>query len=362
MKTTSGSSILNKCAGQCRPILAVISVLGLLSACSKQQEATSSVVRPAVVRADNVAYSAEAIPVYATGVLSRKTEASLSFKVGGIVAEIPVRVGDRVKQGEVLARLRLDEIEARVAQARNGLEKVQRDFARVEKLRADHVATLENLQDAKSAVDEASAGLRIAEFNRDHAVIIAPANGRILRRLAEPDEMVEAGRAVLGFASDDDGWIVRVGIAERDVVRLHPGDKAEVKQDGVDAPSLQAHVAQISEATEPATRTTEIELALEAAPEGGRSGFVVRAVIVPQPVEERPVVTASALIEGVGSKAYLFLVNANATTAQRVQVEVAGIDGERVFLKTLLPRDASIVTSGAEYLQDGSVVEVAKTQ
>jgi len=341
-------------------VLAVVSVLGLLSACSKQEAPASTVARPVVVRAEKVVYSAEAIPVYATGVLSRKTEANLSFKVGGIVDEIPVRVGDRVKQGEVLARLRLTEIDARVSQARSGLEKAQRDLARVEKLRADSVATLENLQDAKTAADEAAANVQIAEFNRNHAVIVAPANGRILRRLAEPDEMAEAGHPVLAFASDEDGWIARVGVAERDVVRLHPGDAAEIKQDGAETASLRARLAQISEATEPTTRTTELELALETAPEGGRSGFVVRAVITPQPVEERPVVAASALIEGVGNKAYLFLVGANTTTAKRVQVEVSGIDGDRVFLKTPLPRDARVVMSGAEYLQDGAAVDVAK--
>jgi RND family efflux transporter MFP subunit len=352
--------IVSLIARQVWVILAVVSAMGGINGCSRKESAASPLTRPAVVRVEKVVYSAEAIPVYATGVLSRKTEANLSFKVGGIVDEIPVRVGDRVKSGDVLARLRLVEIDARVAQARSGLEKAQRDFARVEKLRADNVATLENLQDAKTAVDEAEAGLRITEFNRDHAVIVAAANGRILRRLAEPGEMIEAGRTVLVFASDEDGWIVRAGVAERDVVRLRVGDLAEVKQGGVNAPAIRARIAQISEATEPTTRTTEVELSLDAAPEGGRSGFVVRLMIVPQPVEERPVVAASALIEGVGRKSSLFLVEANASVAKRVQVDVSGIDGERVFLKTLLPRDASIVISGAEYLQDGVPVEASK--
>jgi len=340
--------------------LAVVCLLGVVAACSKKETPAPAVARPVVVRAEKVVYSAEAIPVYATGVLSRKTEANLSFKVGGIVADVSVRVGDSVKKGDVLARLRLAEIDARVAQARNGLEKVQRDLVRVEKLRADNVATLENLQDAKTAVEDAAASVRIAEFNREHAVIVAPADGRILRRLAEPEEMIEAGHPVLAFASDGDGWMVRVGIAERDVVRLHAGDQAEVKSEGVEARSLPARVAQISEATELTTRTTEVELALETGLAGGRSGSVVRVVITPQPVEERPVVLVSSLMEGVGNKAYLFLVQANAMTATRVQVEVVGMDGGRVFLKTPLPREASIVTSGAEYLQDGMAVDIAK--
>jgi len=172
--------------------------------------------------------------------------------------------------------------------------------------------------------------------------------------------MAEAGHAVLVFASDEDGWLVRAGVAEGDVVRLHLGDLAEVKPNGSNVPSIRARVTQISEAAEPATRTTEVELELAAAPGGGRSGFVVRLAIAPQPLEERPVVAASALVEGVGGKAWLFLVDVNAATVKRVAVEIAGIDGDRVFLSTLLPREASVVTSGAEYLQDGTAVDLAK--
>ena len=331
--------------------------LGLMTACSKKEAAAPAVAAPTTVRAEKVVYSSQAIPVYATGVLSRRTEANLSFKVGGIVEEIAVRAGDAVKQGQILARLRLAEIDAHAAQARSLLEKAQRDLARVESLRADRVATLENLQDARTAVESAEAGVQIAAFNRLHAAIVAPSDGRILRRLAEPDEMVEAGHAVLIFASDGDGWIVRAGIAERDVARLHIGDRAQVNE--LTASPLPARVTQISEAAEPATRTTEVELLLEVPPTGGRSGYVVRTVITPQPVTERPVVAASALIEGTAGKAYLFFVEANSTKAKRIQVDVAGIDGDRVFLDTPLPRDASVVNSGAEYLQDGAAVNVA---
>jgi len=340
-------------------LVSVFALLGGSVACTKQSAPAITAVLPTLVRAEEVAYSTEAVPVYATGVLRRKTEAGLPFKVGGLVDEVAVRPGDTVKKGQVLARLRLDEINAHVAQARSGLEKTQRDLIRAEKLRADNVATLENLQDAKTAVTQAEASVRIAEFNLEHAVIVAPADGRILRRLAEPGEMAEAGRAVLVFASDEDGWIVRAGIAERDVVRLQLGNGVEVKADGGTASSVGGRVTQISEAADPATRTTEVEFLLDSAPSGGRSGFVVRAVVTPKPVEARPVVAASALVEGVGNKAFLFLVDAKAVTARRVLVEVAGLDDGRVYLTTLLPRGAKVVTSGVEYLQDGAAVTVA---
>jgi RND family efflux transporter MFP subunit len=335
--------------------------LVLFEGCAKKSAADqSAAARPVIVRAEPVVYSTEAIPVYATGILSRKAEANLSFKIGGIVEEVAVRVGDRVKKGDVLAKLRLTEIDAQVVRARAALEKAQRDLERTEKLRADNVATLENLQDAQTAVDAADASVKIAVFNRDHAVIVAPAAGRILRRFTEPEEMIEAGHPALVFASDDSGWIVRAGIAGVDVLRLQAGNPAEVTIDGLGSERVKALVTQISEAAEAATRTTEVELALETVPVGARSGFVVRAAIRPAPVSERPVVPASALIEGMGEKAWLFLVGKDGSVAKRMQVVVAGIEDTKAYLGTPLPRDSSVVVSGAEYLRDGAAVQIVK--
>lgn len=336
-----------------------ISILGgalLAAGCGKSaSEATATTARAIPVRVVPVVYSERAVPVRATGLLSRKTEAELAFKVGGVIEAVHVRAGDTVTAGQVLAELRLDEIEAQVAQARSGLEKARRDLVRVEKLESNRVATLENLQDARTAVEVADAQLRIAEFNRRYAVIVAPSAGRILTRLAEPSELVGAGKAVLGFASEDDGWLVRVGLADRDVARVRVGDRAEM----VGTDGAVGEVAHVSEATDPATRTTPVEIALGAGlKDGWRSGSVVTVVLQPAPVEPRPVVPTAVLIEGKERKASLYLVEKDTTVARRVVVECETLTETEAYLRTPLPRDARVVVQGGEYLHDGAAVEI----
>src|SRR5215510_8283715 len=73
-------------------------------------------------------------PVHATGVLASKSEVRASFKVGGLVREVAVDEGDTVRAGQVLARLTTTEIDAGVAQAREGLTKAERDRWRTQKL------------------------------------------------------------------------------------------------------------------------------------------------------------------------------------------------------------------------------------
>jgi len=322
-------------------------------------EPPAAALAPLVVEAAPVEFTAEPVPVEIPGVLSRRAEATLSFKTGGLVASVAVRAGDPVKAGQVLASLRLDEIDAQVSAARTALDKAQRDAVRVAALHADRVATLENLQDSQSAVDVAAASLRAAEFNREHSVITAPADGRVLRRLAEPDEIVAAGHAILGFAADADGWLVRAGVPEAEVVRLHPGDAATVAVDG--QPPVPATLTQIAEAADTGTRTVEVEVqpAGPVAP-GQRSGFIVRVSLRPQPGAVRAAVPLAAVVEGRARQAFLYLLSADGKTVRRQSVEIEAIDGPRAYLRTTLAAGTRVVTSGAEFLTDGRSVTVVR--
>jgi RND family efflux transporter MFP subunit len=338
-----------------KTMLSLFLPLALLTGCAKNAPAVVGAPAPIVVRAAPVTYSSAAIPIQVTGVLARRTEAALSFKIGGVLERIDVRAGDAVAKDQVLARLQPDEIEAQVTQARSAAEKARRDLARTERLQAGSVATLENLQDARTALEQAEAQLRSAEFNRLHSVIRAPAAGRILRRSAEPSELVAPGRPILDFASDADGWIVRCGLADRDVARLRLGDPAEL---GVGGGLATGRVTQIADAADAVTRTTEVEIAVDGVPASARSGFITPVTMLPGAVPERPVVPAGALVEGDAGGASLYLLAPGATTVKRLVVEVEALVGPQAYLRTELPHDARVVTTGAEYLRDGATVAI----
>ncbi len=340
-------------------LLAAAGVLLAFAGCTKAP-APVPAAPPTPVELAPVVFSTVAVPVRAPAVLARLLEADLSFKIRGVVDTIAVRAGDAVASGQVLARLKLDEIDAQVAQARSALDKARRDLERVEKLEANRVATFENLQDARTAAEVASAQLQIAEFNRRFAVITAPEAGRILARRSEPGELVESGHAVLIFAADREGWIARAGLSDRDVVRVRFDDRVELGGgDAVGAPCT-GRITHISAAADPATRTTPVEIALDAAPADARTGIVVPVLIHPRPVPTRPVVPASVLIEGVGDTATLFVVEPGTKTARRRQVQVDAIDGESAYLRTPLPPSWQLVVRGAEFLRDGAPVEPVK--
>ena len=329
----------------------------LLCACSRPAAPAGTVAAPATrIQAAAVVLSPRAIPVRAAGVVCRRAEAQLAFKVGGVVREVLVRAGDEVTAGQVLASLDLAEIDAQLAQARSGVEKARRDRDRATELQERNVVSTELAQNAATGLEQAEAALRIAEFNRQHAVVTAPAAGRILRRLVEPNEMVPANKVAVLFASNEEGWIARAGIAERDIVRVRAGDPVGVQAPG--QPRLQGCVVQIAGATDPFTHTTEIEIQLASAPAALRSGSVAELEIQPADVASRPVVPVTALVEGDGRAAHVFLLSADGQAVRRQQVTVETVDCGLAYLATKLPAGARVAVSGAELLREGAPVEI----
>ena len=301
-------------------------------------------------------------PVEVAGVLGWRTERNLAFPVDGIVDQVAVRVGDVVTRGQTLAALKLDEVEARLQQAKAAQEKAQRDLQRAESLLASAVISTEEVQNARTALDQAGAQVGAMAFLRRHAVLEAPADGRILRRMAEPDQLVAAGQPVLGLADDGAGWLVRVALSARDVMRIAPGDRATIIPAGTAEVSFTAVVSCISAGSDERTRTVEVELTPETPlNERLRSGFVVRTVLQPSAGPERIHVPASALVEGQGHSAHLFMLGPDGLSVQRVEVTVDELFGDRAFLATPLPAETRVVTRGAEFLRDGESVEVVES-
>ncbi|MGB8170453.1 MAG: efflux RND transporter periplasmic adaptor subunit [Chthoniobacteraceae bacterium] len=343
--------------------VAVSATLVLTSCRDPKTAVAATKTAPIAVETIQVKWSEESTPVTAPGLLARTLEADLSFKTGGVISEVNVRSGDEVRGGQVLGALRLEELDAALAQAESTLNKAHRDLERAKSLFTAKIDTLENRQNAESQVEQAEAGVRAARFNRQTAVLTAPASGRILARFAEPGEIAATGRKIVRFASDSEGWLVRVGLAQREVARIQIGNEAAVSFTGLPEP-LRARVARIAEEAEAASRTTLVELRLASLPPSIlRSGMVGRAIITPEKCNPRAVLPLSALVEGDGQKAYVFRVESpsaddNVSVARRISVEVAEITEAGAVLRTPLQQQTNIVTTGAEFLADGAVVLV----
>jgi RND family efflux transporter MFP subunit len=330
-----------------------------LSGCT----AADSQIRPSkeaiAVKLAPVTIETMAMPVLATGTLGPKEDIALSFKVGGVISRVLVHEGDRVQAGQLLAALDLGEIEPAVTRARTVAEKAARDLSRAQRLYADSVVSLEQLEDAKSGRDAAAAEYEAALFNRSHASIVAAADGVILRRYAEPGEVVNAGTPILALGSRAKGQVLRAGLADRDVVRLRLGDRAVVRFGALPERSFEGTVSEIAAAADAATGTYGIEVALPGAASLA-SGLVGTVEISPRAGAPVALVPVESVLEANGSDASVFTLSADGRTAERRPVRLAFLAGERVAVRSGLEGVQSVITEGAARLDAGDRVEVTR--
>jgi RND family efflux transporter MFP subunit len=150
--------------------------------------------------------------VYAAdAVIEAVRQATVAAQLSGAVTQILVDAGDRVKKGQVLARIDTRETDARVAagrasvaqadaqltQARLNLERTQSLLDKNFVSRAALDQAESNFKAAEAAADAARAGNAQADTARTYAELRSPIDGVVTRRLMEPGEIAAPGRGVV---------------------------------------------------------------------------------------------------------------------------------------------------------------------
>jgi len=296
-----------------------------------------------------------------SGQFTTDDEVMLSFKTGGIINTLLVKEGDAVTRGQLLATLNPTEINAQVQQAKLAVEKATRDYQRTQNLYKDSVATLEQLQNGKTSLQQAQQQLSMASFNRQYSEIHAPKDGFILKKLANPGQQVAAGTAILqtnGAASGK--WMLRVGVSDHEWSQLRLNDQATIQTTALPGQPLQGIVTRKTEAVDPVTGTFTVEISLTGSkPQAIAAGMFGKAVITPSAQHQTGggtwQIPYEALLDGDGSTGYVFVTDDN-KTAHKVKVTIGGIDKNTVTVTDGLGQSRSLIISGSPYLTDNSLI------
>jgi RND family efflux transporter MFP subunit len=308
------------------------------------------------VRTASINRSSFVMPVRASGNLSTKTESKLSFKTGGIIHKIHVDEGQSVSKGQLLAELNPEEIRSRFNQANLVLEKAERDYSRAENLFVDSVATLEQFENAKTALEVARSDVRIADFNLQFSSIHAPADGKILKKIAETNEIIAPGYPVFYFASTQNDWVVRTNLTDRDVIRIHMLDSAKIYFDAYPDQEFMGLVTEIGTAADPYTGTYEIEIQLMRKPDKLVSGLFARILIFPAGEAEKLLIPYEAVVDGSGLTGYVYVIENGVHNRRRIAIE--SFTDQGILIKAGLSAGEEIVIEGAQYLRADSPIKI----
>ncbi len=293
-----------------------------------------------------------------TGLVKAAKTLRLSFKIGGIIDQIHVAEGESVRSGQVLAKLKTREIDAKVNQAELAVDKAKRDFNRADNLFKDSVATREQWQNAKTALEAAKADLRVAKFNQKHAVIKASHNSIVLKKLAEKGEITDAGYPVIVLGSNETTHIIKASVTDKEWVMLNTGDSAQIMMDAYEDQVFHASISQISAMADPYTGTYDVELTFTSEPRKIATGMLTTVTIFPQNTKTYLRIPVDALIEADGNTGWVSIVKDNKVERRKIQIKQ--IENKYLYLKGDVIQGEEVITEGKSYVSVGQQVKKIK--
>ncbi|MEM6803797.1 MAG: efflux RND transporter periplasmic adaptor subunit [Bacteroidota bacterium] len=339
----------------------ILSILIFTAACSEapKKKMVKREAKIIPVRIADVKPQDKSLPIQASGIVASQEELKLAFKIGGIISAVYVNEGDRVKRGQVLARLDPSEIQAQVSSAKTALEKAERDLDRGERLFADTVTTLEQVQDLTTARDVAANQLQIAEFNQKYSTIYAPSSGRVLKRFAEKGEVIGPGNPVYFIAANSSAQVLRVGLTDVDVVQIKIGDQAKLSFDAYPNESFKGVVSEIAAGSDPMSGTYEVEVSIKSDKTHVKNGFIGKAQIFPQAKKGIMRIPIEAVVEADPSSASIYVPDSSGEGVLPITLSRYEIGNDFILTpETELGSHKAVITDGARYLRKESRIQI----
>lgn len=336
-------------------------LLTILIACASHTFAATPVK---VMQAKQQDYSK---PIHLSGVIEHKTSQQLAFKVPGFVDQISVQQGQSVEKGQLLASLDLEEINAEYQQAQANTVLAKNEWQRAKSLFDKNMLSQAQLDQSLAQYDVAKAVETKARFNLRHAQIKAPSNGIILKRLIEKNELLAAGSPAFVLADQNDGWIIKAAVSDKDFIRLRLHDPAELALTALPGQTLKAHISELP-AMADQFQTYTIELKVDAEDSTSlHQGLVSYITITPQQTQKLILLPSSAMVRAKRtateranaqySQIDIFVVNAQQQAELR-SVNLQAIVGDKLLISDGLNDGETVVISGANYLSHLQDVEI----
>ena len=265
-------------------VVPILLAAALTGACAQQKDGAASLppasgegaapraALPALAQPSGDDATANPTARTTTGTTFPRASAQVAPNMSGVVAQVAVEEGDRVKKGDLLFRLRGEDFDLRVQQAQAALKSAEVGLAAV-KVEHDRTQRLleknavnqamwdqvqAQYQGAQVGVEAARVALAMAQKARADAVVRSPINGVVTAKLKSPGEMVTMmPPSVVVVVEDHSTLELRFRLPEGSLSAVKVGDvvQAEFTTAGI---TREVKVTRISPNVEPNTRTIEV--------------------------------------------------------------------------------------------------------
>src|SRR5580693_8991779 len=378
----------------------VVAVLGVIGAATggwfwaHSSDIPVRVVEPQPV-ADAGAASAGSI-LDASGYIVARRQATVASKITGKMVELDIEEGDRVKEGQVIARLddsnvraalaaahaQLDFAKAGLAETEVNLANARRDFDRQTSLVKGHFVSQAALDNSKTSMDALTAQLatqrsnievaqrnvEVADRNLADTIVRAPFTGIVTVKAAQPGEVVSplsAGggftRTGIGTIVDMDSLEIQVDVNENFINRVQPNQTVTAKLNAYPDWQIPAHVIAVIPTADRSKGTVLVRIGLDQKDARILPEMGVRVAFLADAAKDGggPVTGVSlpaAAVQASGSTGVLFVVRDS--TLERRAIRLGTGSGDRVTVISGLAAGERVAVGDVKELKDGAKIRV----
>jgi RND family efflux transporter MFP subunit len=354
--------------GTWRPALLVVFTALALAGCQAETAPIAKIERP--VQVQRVAFENGGSAREFVGVVRARYETDLGFRVSGKIVERLINVGDRVKVGDVIARLdpqdlrlQVESAEAELAAATSSLAQAAADLDRYSQLKSRGYAPVAEFDRKKAANDEAEGrvararrSLDIARNQLAYADLKADADGVITATRAEPGQVVAIGQAVAQLAHRGEKEAV-VALPETMLGEARQA-KAVVRLWSDGDRTYQARLRELSPQADTATRTYAARFTIPDADDAVAYGMTA-TVTLSRPGEETVARLPLSAVLNRGHGPAVFVVDDGGALVLR-NVTVSSFNGDVAFVTSGISNGDRIVTLGVQKLEAGLKVRAVE--
>jgi RND family efflux transporter MFP subunit len=332
---------------------------------------------PLTVELGLVTRASMAEQITVVGNLVGDATVSVAPRVGGRLEEIYVRLGDRVKRGQRIAKIEDYELLEQVKQAEAAqevslatirqreadLQLAETNVDRSRNLFERQLLPRQTLDDNEARFQAAVAQLDLARAQNaqsrarldelritlSNTLITSPVNGFVARRAVDPGAFVSQNAPIVDMVD-----ITRVrlvaNVVEKDLKQMTAGNPTQVQVDAYPGETFNGRIARVSPVLEPTTRTAPIEIEIPNADFRLKPGMYARVGITTGGRKDALVVPTNAVVD-LGGRRGVFVPRNDTAVFRVVQVGLEQQD----FVEVLggLTENEQVITTGSAALRDG---------
>ncbi len=358
-------------------VFAVVLIL-LVAGCGKEEAPEQIVARP--VKAIKVGDVAQVGGRSFPGQAKATQEVNLSFRVSGPLITFPVKVGDEVEEGRVLARIdprdyqvNLSNVQGQLDRAKAKLARAESEYKRELKIfQEDPGATSkaavdrkrEQRDSARADIKSLEASVAAAKDQLSYTYLRAPYKGTITATYVENFEDVRPKQAIVRVL-DPSRIEMIINIPENLISNAPYVTKVFVRFDAFPEQEIEATIKEIGREASQTTRTYPVTLIMDQ-PSGitilpGMAGKTVRVEgDLPDQVTgagiEVPV--SATFSPDESGKTYLWVIDDQTKTVKRREIKTGRLTDRGITVQEGLKAGEWVATAGAHYLREGQQVRI----